>query len=360
MDLSDAVKIKTQRDADAKAKADTAARKGKIVSFLRQAGDTELADQYENDVLDDDGLQKALIELNKAPSEQWQPLSAEDAATFGIDDPTGYVVNSKTREIKQVPGVGGGDDADQIAQAIINGDQPPDTTGLYKLGAPVRAALARQGYNMTQARLDYEATKQNLKSLNGTQQARLRQAVSITEDSLGMVEDLAKQWKGSNFPALNKAALSSAKQGLLGPDAQSIATQLEAEIADVTSELGTVYKGGNGSTDESLKLAQQQLGADWSERQLLDAIKLARTNLTYRKNSLNLATAGIPDSQYDPNADKAGAGNVAPAAPDDGGSGDLSTQDIARPLTKDDYDKLPPGTPYIDPKSGKQAIKGGA
>lgn len=198
-------------------------------------------------------------------------------------------------------GLGGGinmDDVEGISDAIINGNQPPVLTGLYRLGGPVRAALERKGYDFTKASQDWTATSKLLATMNGAQQTRLRQAVGQVKEALPLVRDLAEKWNAGGFPILNKAQLAAAKEGVLGPEAQSIAVQLEAEIADITSELGTVYKGGNSSTDESLKLAATQLNASWSYPTLLDAIKLAEKNIGYRENSLQLGTAGLPQSQY--------------------------------------------------------------
>lgn len=213
-----------------------------------------------------------------------------------------------TAKAGSAPSAADTDNAKTIAQAIANGDQPPVLTGLYKLSGPVRAELERNGYDLTKASQDWEATKKNIASMNGPQQLRLRQTVGMVRESLPLVQELADKWDAGGYPALNKAELIAAKQGVLGPDAQSIATQLEAEIADITSELGTVYKGGNSSTDESLKLAAMQLSADWSPQQLHDAIELAKKNIQYRWNSINQATAGIPNSQYDPNRPDAGIG----------------------------------------------------
>lgn len=177
-------------------------------------------------------------------------------------------------------------DAKSIADAIVAGDQPPDVKGLYRLAGPVRAELAKQGYDMTKANLDWEATKKHLSTLNGAQQTRLRQAISTASDSLGVIEDLAKQWDGGKFPVLNRAALTAAVNGAMGPKAQQIATNLTAQITDVTSELGNVYMGGNSPTDHALSLAGKNLSADWTRDQLLNAIKLARTNLQIRNNSI--------------------------------------------------------------------------
>ena len=186
---------------------------------------------------------------------------------------------------------GGEGSAKDIADAIEKGLQPPDTRGLYRMGAPVRAELARRGYDLTHAQLDFQATQKHLATLNGAQQTRLRQAIGTASDSLGVIEDLAKQWDGGGFPPLNRVKLALAKNGGLGPKAQQIATNLEAQITDVTSELGNVYMGGNSPTDHALQLAGKNLSADWNRDQLLSAVKLARTNLQIRNNSIANASA---------------------------------------------------------------------
>jgi hypothetical protein len=198
--------------------------------------------------------------------------------------------NRKKPSINVTAG-GSSDDPKLIAHAIAKGDQPPDFTGLYRMTGPVRAELARQGYDLTKAEQDWKATQKYFQTLNGAQQIRLRQAVSFTKDSLDIVSDLANQWDGGKFPLLNKAQLALAKGGALGPQAQAIATKLDAQISDIVSELGTVYKGGNSSTDETLKLAAKNLQSDWSKATMLSAIDLIRKNLTIRENSIKNTTA---------------------------------------------------------------------
>jgi hypothetical protein len=218
---------------------------------------------------------------------------------------------------------GAGGDADSIADAIMSGNQPPLLTGLYRLAGPVRAALAKKGYNLTNATLDYNATTKHLSTLNGQQQTRLRQAVDVADHSLDVIDSLAEQWKGGRFPLLNKASLIAAKNGALGKEAQQIATQLNAQITDLTSELGNVYMGGNSPTDHALKLAGQNLSADWSMDTLKSMTKLARTNLGIRRNSMDsVGVAGASAGNiYAPTAaapaePQPSTGNVDMVAPD--------------------------------------------
>ena len=103
--------------------------------------------------------------------------------------------------------------------------------------------------------------------------------------------------------------MAAARQGALGPQAQQIATQLEAQIADVTSELANVYMGGNSPTDHALGLATKNLQANWSLEQLRSALDLSRKNLQIRSNSMkNVGVSGASSANpYAGPADQAGA-----------------------------------------------------
>jgi hypothetical protein len=221
--------------------------------------------------------------------------------------------HNRAMEARPVGGASGmgGSDIDAIAEAIANGEQPPTLQGLYRNGAAVRAALAKKGFNLAQAETDWKATQKHVSTLNGAQQTRMGQAIDNAAHSLDVIEDLAKQWDGGKFPILNKAQLALAKNGALGPKAQQIATQLEAQIADVTSELANVYMGGNSPTDHALGLAAKNLSADWTRDQLRSAINLSRKNLQIRSNSMrNVGVAGA--SAGNPYAAPATAPTVNP------------------------------------------------
>ncbi len=215
-------------------------------------------------------------------------------------------------------GSGASSDAEAIAGAIERGEQPPDVKGLYRNAAPVRAALARKGYDMTAANLDWQATQRHVATLNNSQQTRLRQSINTASQSLDVIDDLAKKWDAGRFPILNKANLMAAKNGAYGKDAASIATQLDGQITDVTSELGNVYMGGNSPTDHALQLAGKNLSASWDKKVLLDMTQLARTNLKIRNNSMmNVGVAGArPSNIYAPPPVQPAGGSISVTAPD--------------------------------------------
>lgn len=187
------------------------------------------------------------------------------------------------------------DIAEQIAESISTGMQPPTLTGLYRYAGPVRAALAKRGYDLTRAAMDYRATDRWLASANSTQQLRMRQAAQTAFESLDVVDDLSRQLQGivprGRVKVINRAALKLAENGVFGGEAQRVATALEAQITDIVSELANVYMGGNSPTDHALALARKNLSADWSLDQLQRLTDLARTNLRIRINSIG--TSGV-------------------------------------------------------------------
>jgi|SRR5579864_851934 len=199
--------------------------------------------------------------------------------------------------------------AEDIAKGIEKGDMPPTIQGLRQQGAAVEAQLARDGFDLRKAELDWKATQRFLATLNGPQQLRLRQAIDFTSDSLGIIDNLYAQWIQTDLPTgfkdYNRAALTAMKH--LPGNAGSIATRLDAQINDLTSELGTVYKGGNSSTDESLKLAGENLKGEWNAQTFHDALAQVKTNLQIRRNSIkHSAPEGLSESNSKKKGDPLG------------------------------------------------------
>lgn len=277
-----------------------------------------------------------------------KPFTQSDAIAAANDGSKQWVQTHHVPSAATSASGGGDDVVSEIVDGITSGKQPPTLTGLYRLSGPVRAGLQRAGYDLTRATQDWKATERFLATVNGAQQTRLRQAAQTAFDSLQVIEDLSTQLSKvmprSRFPMLNKAALSAAVGGALGPQAQTIATQLRAQISDLTSELGNVYMGGNSPTDHALSLAAKNLAAEWTEKQLKDAIALARQNLQIRLNSISLAApiGGSAENVYAPRGTGAGPAGTPVAA----GTIRVKLAD-GRTGTMSASESLPPGAVII-------------
>lgn len=185
-------------------------------------------------------------------------------------------------------------DVKEAVTAMKEGKAPPMLPGrATKEYLATIAEARRQGFDIASAATDWTATQKHIATMNGAQQLRLSQAINTLPDMLDKVDTLASKWKGGRFPILNSANLKAAKAGVYGQDVASVANQLDAQIADVTADLGNVYMGGNSPTDHALGLAGKSLSGEWSEKVLHDMTNLARDNVKVRKNSIaNTGVAG--------------------------------------------------------------------
>jgi hypothetical protein len=223
--------------------------------------------------------------------------------------------------------VGGSTDVKDAVAGMKDGTLPPQMPGrASKDYTAILAESRRQGFDLGKANLDWTATQKHVATMNGAQQLRLNQAINSLPDMLDKVDALATQWKGGKFPVLNKANLALAKGGAYGSDVASVANQLDAQIADVTADLGNVYMGGNSPTDHALGLAGKSLNGAWDEKVLHDMVKLAKTNVTIRSNSIkNTGVAGASDTN--PYGNQPGG---PPVVPPPAGGGGLSYQDYLK------------------------------
>jgi len=203
-------------------------------------------------------------------------------------------------------------DVSETVKGMKDGTLPPILPGrATKEYTALMAEAHRQGYDLAGAATDWAATQRHIATLNGSQQLRLNQAINSLPEMLDNVDALASKWQGGKFPVLNRANLALAKGGAYGKEAASIANQLDAQIADVTADLGNVYMGGNSPTDQALQLAGKSLKGEWDEKVLHDMVNLARKNVGIRKNSIN-STGVSGASANNPYAPKASTETPSP------------------------------------------------
>ncbi len=241
------------------------------------------------------------------------------------------------------------EDAKAIAQAIADGRQPPVLTGLYRAGFPVRAELGRMGYNLAKAQMDWTGATQYMRTINNSQQIRLREAVEMVPGQIELVESLFDDWwklgYGNRFKGWNRAALAAAKQA--GGEPAAAAATVESQINLLIGELATVIMGGYAPTDHAFGLARAALAADWDERTFKTLLKNLRADVLVRRNSIrNVGVVGaqglgggnpyLPDiggggveTQQPPGPPPGGGGGAAAAPPSGGGPPGTSPDPLA-------------------------------
>lgn len=264
-----------------------------------------------------------------APSQEWKEVMVDgvrtpvfvDPKTKQITDLEGKVITNPTQRIRAIPPASTiinpqtQNDVKDAVAAMKEGTAPPLLPGrATKEYLATIAEARRQGFDIERAATDWNATQKHIATLNGAQQKRLMQNINALPEMLDKVDALASQWKGGRFPVLNKANLIAAKNGAYGSEVASVANQLDAQIADVTADLGNVYMGGNSPTDHSLDLASKSLQSNWDEKVLHDMVQMAKANVTIRRNSiLNTGVAGAsPNNPYAPPAGPKPTGRYNP------------------------------------------------
>jgi hypothetical protein len=159
--------------------------------------------------------------------------------------------------------------------------------GLFRFGAPVRAYLAAQGYDHATATNEWTAQQKYLAATNGPTLVRMQAAIGMIPQQTAKIRSLWEQWKQeasvSGIKQFNRAQLFASKQ--TGGKAGALANALDAQIADLTSELGFVY------TDHSFKLAGANLNSQWDDQSVQLALKNIDDAAIYRRNAMNTTVA---------------------------------------------------------------------
>lgn len=175
--------------------------------------------------------------------------------------------------------------ADDISNAIISGDQPPDLKGMYRYSAPVRAKLAEKGFDLTKAQREWGSVQKTIASLNSPQQVRMRQALDSVELSVPKLLDISDGLRRTGLKDVNWATINAQLKGI-GPQ-RDLATQYVTQINLMKDELAQGFMGGGVPTDKSFKLADDILNPFYGKEQTEAAMDQLMYNLKIRKNAIS-------------------------------------------------------------------------
>lgn len=217
----------------------------------------------------------------------------------------------------------GKSDAEAISHAIVTGLQPPVLTGLYKNSKAVRAALARDGFDLTNATLEWKAAEKQIQSLNGPQMVRYAGLANSVVNTIDEVRKLSEQMKNSGIPALNAAKLQTLIQTAGNSPAGQLATKYQAAVNTLKEEFANLANGGYAPTEPAWALANQQINGNYGVDQLAAGLTEVQRLIRYRLNAIpNFKTLGaggtnryIGGGQPADTGGHAAAPSAAPAVP---------------------------------------------
>ena len=225
-----------------------------------------------------------------------------------------------------------------IADAIRTGQQPPELTGLYRHGAKVRAALARDDVDLTQLQLEYQSAKKQVASLNGPQMVRFAGLAHSVVNTIDRVQDLSKQMDQSGLTGYNRVKLAALVNGAGNTEKGQLASQYLAAVNTLKEEFANLAQGGYAPTEAAWHLADQQINANFGVKQMGASLAEVQRLIRYR-------IQGIPNFEtLGPGAANRYVGGGGSYAPDHGDGSNAAPQQSQG---------LEPGEYVFDPSTGQ-------
>jgi hypothetical protein len=185
-----------------------------------------------------------------------------------------------------------------VAQSMIDGIVPPVIfSHLRRISPEIHEHIAAQGFDLLSLQHDYTATVGMIRTLNNSQQVRLRQSASSVLGSIGAegypqpiiggrqlpsLRDLIKEWDGTLFRPLNSVQLGLALRGMMGSDAQILARDMDSMISDVQAELAIIYQGGNSPTEKVIGLTERNIQTDDARDTILRSLDRVESQVKLR------------------------------------------------------------------------------
>jgi len=180
------------------------------------------------------------------------------------------------------------EDMNSTVEGIANGTTPPDlvkTVSRRDL-TTVAGRLAKKGLDLKQLSLNYQAEQSFVKSLNSTQQLRLRQLIPSVQDGIRDLLELNKQFKRTGIKAFNKATLQYYINGGGTKEQQQYAQKFNSQMTVLADEMGSIFMGGNTPTERSLDLAVKLFNSDYNDTAIEASMEQVKRNLGYRASAI--------------------------------------------------------------------------
>lgn len=206
-------------------------------------------------------------------------------------------------------------DAAAITKAIQEGRQPPVLTGLYKNTKVVQAALAKSGFNMAEAQLEWKSAQKQVQSLNGPQMVRYAGLAKSVINTIDEVRGLSKEMENTGIPLFNRARLQAYIQTQGNSANGQLAARYLAGINTLKEEFANLAQGGYAPTEAAWGLANQQINGDYGVKQLDASLTEVQRLLRYRMQGIpNFGTLGpnAPNRYFQGQPDQ-GHGEAAPS-----------------------------------------------
>jgi hypothetical protein len=219
---------------------------------------------------------------NVSPGFRIGPDGKQTYVEGGSHDPAVIAREAKTRADAQVEAISGSDEVKDVVSGIERGDLPPSTTGMYRYGVAVKAALAKKGFNFAKASLEYKAAERQIAGLNAPRMTMFVGLANSVLATMDRVKALSSQMKNSGLTGYNKAKLEVLVHTQGNTPAGQLATQYLAATNTLKEEFANLATGGYAPTEAAWKLADDQVNGNYGVDQMAASIDELKRLINYR------------------------------------------------------------------------------
>lgn len=182
-----------------------------------------------------------------------------------------------------------------LSDGIVSGKTPPVLTGYgnSKIGPAVKADLARRGFDLTKASLEYESAHKQVLSLNGPQMVRYTGLAQSVVNTIDRVKELSVAMGNSGLTGFNAAKLATLINTAGNTEQGKIASQYLAAVNTLKEEFANLAQGGYAPTEAAWDLANKQINANFGVEQLPATLDEVQRLIRYRLDAIpNIHTLG--------------------------------------------------------------------
>lgn len=181
-------------------------------------------------------------------------------------------------------------DREDLSQMLVDGLILP--VDLSKRGASYNAVISEanrksikqtgKSLNINKLKLDYEAAKRFVGSMNGSQMTRFKGLAGSVVNTIDEVKRLGDELKQGSIQKWNSVSRKSVQQFYGNTPQSELANQYMAALNTLKEEFANLANGGYAPTEAAWKLADQQINGDFGFKDLNTSLIEVQRLINYR------------------------------------------------------------------------------
>lgn len=189
-------------------------------------------------------------------------------------------------------------EAQEIGDAIIRGEQPPVTTGLWRVGPDVKAYLASKGFDQSKAISEWNGAQAAVRGWNSQRMIQYRGLAQSVTSTIDEVRSLSEQLQQNGLTSWNKIRKLALTKGASNTAAGQQAISYVTAVNTLKSEFAQLENGGYAPTEEVWKLANQQISSDYGVKGMDASLDEIQKLINFRTKAIEEVTGAGGSNRY--------------------------------------------------------------